>query len=201
MLQNSWNGGSEKTASQKNTSSAADAEMEKLSTELGLFGDFNPTQTGTQTENNQQVQEGEGMNKVANLIDAAEVNLYDQMFPDDSFLNEEKLAGEENDMEEMLGRATQDAFQYRFGSRMLKLAYEVKNAADSLTEDSTPEQSLPNDRPNTNESIDTNPTIMNILPPQTGAHVIGQESNAVSAETKTASLNLAFRKHLFLSHQ
>lgn len=169
--------GSEKTAS---VNLQDDADMNKIAQELGLFG------------NNQTTTEPESQEKVASAFDGMGA-LYGELFPEDTFGQEKNAAAHEETFsaEAQLGAMAFDSFSDRFSSRLEKMAEEM------LMADSQPEQLLPNNKPaNAAAGIDTTPAVTNILPPQAGGHVVGQESQAVSAEKLAAA---ALKKHLILN--
>lgn len=111
----------------------ADPAMTKIAQELGLDDE-------TEADNNEKTAGATNMD-----------SLYSELFPEDVAV--EKTAGEEKlAAEEMLGARAYDYFADRMDQRIIKLA------ADSISEDSEPEQQLDNNKPaDADEMIDTDP--------------------------------------------
>lgn len=186
--------GTEKVAGEQNFNQVNDSEMDKLAMEIGLFGDSEVVDTVSSTE------------KVASAEDLT--GMYEEMFPEDNeVFGSEKTAAEQN--EEYLGSLTHDAFATRFDHRIEKIAMSVMSGDAKVTGatasisggnphgDSRAPQTQPQNFSGGGQAMDTTPQIQNIITPQTGSHVSGQESKGKDATEKTAAL--AFHKQLLLN--
>ena len=189
-------GGTEKIASQGVDAFEGDSDMEKIASELGLFGD------------SEEVVETEKVAAVHGID-----GLYNELFPEDD-LSEEKTAQECKvaAAEEQLGAMAYEVFAGRFDQRIEKIAADILSgdatvsapkasiSGDNPHGDSRPGQTQPGNRPsNAEQAIDTDPEVTNLLPPQSGAMVTGDEQTGESATEKAASI-AAFRKHLLLAN-
>lgn len=171
----------EKTASATAQMSYGDPEFDKLAQECGLFDeDFT-----VQPETNEKL--------ASDLSD----DLFNEMFPEEAEFfgdfSKEASAEEATNPEEILGSMTYDMFTSRFDSRIEKIAEEL------ISEDSTHSQQVETNKPaSTATVLNTTPAITNILPPQSGDHVIGDEREAVSPEVKQAAANDLILRHFGL---
>ena len=163
----------EKVASQTEASS----EIEKLAKELGIDTE--------KTEPESQVQTKEA----SAMLDS----LYDGIFAEDAGLNkaasQEKTAEQEKvaAYEEKLGARSFDKFASRFDARIEKLAADAEAS-----------QALPNNKPaDAEKMIGTDGKVTNIVTPQKGAEVVGQEQ--AEALPEGAVKAAAYRKMFLLS--
>lgn len=208
--------GSEKVASQQDLlAGGGDDGLNKLAAELGLVDEFAPaTVPAANVAADTNVPADTFVSEKVASEDALS-GLYNEMFPDDvSMGGTEKTAEQQKvaESEEVLGAMSYDAFSDRFDQRVEKLAMAVMSGNATVSApaasvsggnphgDSRPPQTQPQNRPaDAANAINTTPDVENILPPQSGAHVTGQETPGKKATEKTAAA-LAFRKFLLLSN-
>lgn len=200
--------GSEKVASAEKPGTD---EIEKLAMEIGLFGNAEPANAAPAAPAKEETQKvasespGE-VNKQTKEAHMGLDSLYDNLFPEDSgMVGSEKTAElEKRAYEEKLGSRAFDHFAKRWDSRVEKLAAEMAGSATVAAEvaspsggnphgDSQPGQRQLNNRPaDASKAIDTSPEVTDVVKPQSGDEVVGDEK---AQQMKAAAL----RKHLLLS--
>lgn len=201
LLESDLGAGETKTASQNYSPSAGDdVSIEKIATQLGLFGSTEKVAESKEEKKEEKREEKEEHEEKKASLTGVE-GLFNALFPGDALGGTAKTASDEQITkeaadEQAVGARTYDHFAARFDQRIEKLAYAALSGDASAQHDPEAPNHLPNNKPERDaggHAVDTTPHYTNEIKPENSKAVVGREGSG--GNVKAAAL----RKQLLLA--
>lgn len=196
----------EKTASQEDV--GGDTELEKLATEVGLVSKEGDTDEESKEEPKKKEEESEQTKEASMSLEL----MYNDMFPGDVDIvggSQEKTASmnkEAAEIEEAMGEVAFSSFAQCVDNHITKIAAEVLEGAATVDvekkPDEEPAQTMASNKPaDSEEAIDTEPQVTDMVSPQSGSEVSGDESaqETFEGEQHSELKTAAIRKYMLMA--
>jgi hypothetical protein len=188
LFENDFGAGSVKTASD---ASALEPSLEKLATELGLFGEVGAVKTAAEAYEGKETKEEEEKEEKAEEKKASIGSLFDNLFPSEEPVGTVKTAEEEKTAayEEALGSRSYEHFHSRLNARIEKMASTL-GTTGSVHEGTEAPQAFPTnhaDRAAGGQAINTDPEITDEVKRLTTNVQLAIMSKRLRASTKLKS--------------